>query len=155
MATPDEVLAEQLYPLSIAQGYTVSKAFLARFAGLMKERVNFSNEFLEKGYYFFQNVQVFDNQNIAKRWKPESRPKFEELRTLIGTLDFDDPLSMEHAVKEWINANGLKMGEILPLLRIALAGTMQGPAVFDMAALLGKTAVLNRLTIAFDYFDKL
>jgi glutamyl-tRNA synthetase len=155
MATPNETLAEQLYPLSIAKGYTVSKDFLARFAGLMKERVIFFNEFLEKGYYFFQNVEVFDNQNITKRWKPESRPKFEELKAFIGTLNFDDPLSMEHAVKEWINENGLKMGEVLPLLRIALAGTMQGPAVFDMAALLGKEEVSKRLGIAYDYFDKL
>ena len=62
---------------------------------------------------------------------------------------------MEHAVKEWINVNGLKMGEVLPLLRIALAGTMQGPAVFDMAILLGKDEVSKRLALAFDYFEKI
>jgi glutamyl-tRNA synthetase len=155
MATPNDVLAEQLYPLSIAKGYKVSKDFLSRFAGLMKERVVFFNEFLEKGYYFFQNVEVFDNQNITKRWKPDSREKFEALRTFISSLDFTDPLSMESAAKEWINENGLKMGEVLPLLRIALAGTMQGPAVFEMAALLGKEEVASRLGIAYDYFDKL
>ena len=48
----------------------------------------------------------------------------------------------------------LVMGDVLPMLRIALAGTMQGPAVFDMAALLGKEEVLERLTIAYNYFDK-
>lgn len=131
-----------------------SKDSLARFAGLMKERVTFFNEFLEKGYYFFKNVEVFDNENIKKRWKLENRPKFEDLRLVFSNLDFNDPLSMEQVVKEWINANGLKMGDVLPMLRIALAGTMQGPAVFDMAALLGKEEVLQRLTIAYNYFDK-
>ncbi len=154
MHTPDAVLAAKLHPLSKKMGYKVSEAFLTRFAGLMKERVLFFNEFLEKGYYFFQNIEVFDNDNIRKRWKPENRAKFEDLSKTIATLNFNDPLSMEQAVKEWINANGLKMGDVLPMLRIALAGTMQGPAVFEMASLLGEKEVTKRLAIAYNYFDK-
>ena len=154
MHTPDTVLAEQLYPLSKKMGYKTTKVFLTRFAGLMKERVIFFNEFFEKGYYFFQNIEVFDNDNIKKRWKIENRPKFDNLSDFISNLDFQDPLSMEHAVKEWINTNGLKMGDVLPMLRIALAGTMQGPAVFEMASLLGNKEVAKRLAIAYDYFDK-
>jgi glutamyl-tRNA synthetase len=152
-ATPDEVLAEQLYPLCQARGYTVSNDFLTRFAGLMKERVTFFNEFLEKGYYFFEDVKEYDSQNVIKRWKPENRNKFEDLKDLIETLDFNDPLSMEHTVKEWINENGLKMGDVMPLIRIALAGTMQGPAVFEMASVLGKKATLNRLAVGYMVFD--
>jgi glutamyl-tRNA synthetase len=154
MHTSNDELAERLYPLSIEKGYSVSKAFLAQFVGLMKERVIFFNDFLEKGYYFFTDIKEYDNDNIKKRWKTENRPRFEGLKDTINGLDFSDPLSMEHAVKEWININGMKMGEVLPLLRIALAGTMQGPAVFDMASLLGKTMVFKRLTTAYDYFDK-
>jgi glutamyl-tRNA synthetase len=154
MSTPNEVLAEKLYPLSIAKGYTASKTFMAQFVAMMKERSIFLNDFLDKGYYCFEDVKAYDMDNVKKRWKPENRPKFEDLRHMIGTLDFSDPLSMEHAVKEWINSNGLKMGEVMPLLRIALAGTMQGPAVFDMASLLGKDVVSKRLSIAYDYFDE-
>jgi glutamyl-tRNA synthetase len=119
----------------------------------MKERVTFFNEFLEKGYYFFEDVKEYDSQNVTKRWKPENRDKFEDLKDLIETLDFNDPLSMEHAVKEWINENGLKMGDVMPLIRIALAGTMQGPAVFEMASVLGKKATLNRLAVGYMVFD--
>ena len=155
MLTPNEDLAEQLHPLSIEKGFDVSKEYLATFAGLMKERVVFFNEFLEKGAYFFQKVQAFDDENIKKRWKSENRPKFEELKTFFSTLNFADPLSMEHAVKEWISTSGLKMGEVLPMLRLALAGTMQGPAVFDMASLFGLDEVQDRLALAFDYFDSI
>ena len=45
------------------------------------------------------------------------------------------------------------MGEVLPILRIALAGTMQGPAIFDMAVLLGKPEILKRLERAYAAFD--
>lgn len=45
---------------------------------------------------------------------------------------------MEASVKAWMQEKGVKPGDILPLLRIAMAGTMKGPAVFDMAEALGK-----------------
>ena len=151
--TPNETLAAQLHPLSIARGYAVSEAFLAQFAGLMKERVTFLNDFLETGYYFFEDIKTYDMANVTKRWKPENRSKFDDLTQFIAALDFVDPLSMEHATKEWINENGLKMGEVLPILRIAFAGTMQGPAIFDMAVLLGKTEILRRLERAYAVFD--
>ncbi len=155
--TPNETLAAQLHPLSIERGYTVSEAFLAQFAGLMKERVTFLNDFLETGYYFFEDpkIELFDEQTVTKRWKPENRDKFHDLKELIGEMTFDDPLSMESEVKNFINENGLKIGDVLPLLRIALAGTLQGPAVFDMAVLLGKETVVRRLSKAFSQFDKL
>lgn len=152
-ATPNADLAAELHPLSIERGYTVSEAQLAQFAGLMKERVIFLNDFLEKGYYFFEDVKEYDAANAKKRWKADSREKFNELQSFMSTLDYSDPLSMEHVVKEWINANGLKMGDVLPILRIALAGTMQGPGIFDMAAYFGKDETLRRLARAFEVFD--
>jgi glutamyl-tRNA synthetase len=154
MSNSNEELAAQLAPLSKQAGYDVSEAFLARFAGLMKERAVFMNDFLTTGYYFFEPVRAYDMPNATKRWKPENAAKFEDLKNLMATLDYNDPLSMEQAVKEWINANGLKMGEVLPILRIALAGTMQGPAVFDMAALLGEAEVNRRLSRAFEVFGQ-
>jgi glutamyl-tRNA synthetase len=69
-------------------------------------------------------------------------------------LDLQDALSAEHDVKAWIQQNGLKVGEVLPVLRIALAGTMQGPAVFDMMTVLGKAEVVKRLKAAYDYLDR-
>ena len=154
-STPNDVLAVQLHPLSIERGYAVSEEKLADFVGFMKERVLFLNDFLEKGYYFFEDAKEYDEANAKKRWKPESRDKFNHLQTFMATLDYTNPLSMEHATKEWINENGLKMGDVLPILRIALAGTMQGPAIFDMAAYFGKEETLRRLGRAFEVFDAL
>lgn len=152
-ATSNTDLAAELHPLIIKRGYAVSETQLAQFAGLMKERVIFLNDFLEKGYYFFEDIKEYDAANAKKRWKADSREKFNELQSFMSTLDYSDPNGMEHAVKEWINANGLKMGDVLPILRIALAGTMQGPAIFDMAAYFGKDETLRRLARAFEVFD--
>jgi glutamyl-tRNA synthetase len=50
-------------------------------------------------------------------------------------------------VKNFVQENKLKMGDVMPLLRIAFAGTMKGPAVFDMAEVLGKEETVARLKI--------
>ena len=149
----NEQLADILYPLSIAKDYHVSKDFLGRFAGLMKERAVFMTDFLEKGYYFFEDVHTFDDANAKKRWTVENRNKFDELLQYIQSLEFSDPLSMEHDTKAFLTQNGLKMGDAFPILRIALAGTMQGPAIFDMMNLLGKTETSRRIQKAYNEFD--
>ncbi len=145
MRTSNEDLAEQLYPACEAKDYKATKKFLTEFAGLMKERVVFFNDFLEKGYYFFEDVQEYDKPNLEKRWKGDNREKFGDLIHFIETLDFHNAQDMEHAVKDWITNNNLKLGEVFPTLRIALAGTMQGPGIFDMAHILGKTKTIARL----------
>ena len=155
MHTPNENLATQLYDACEAKGYKTTKKFLEGFATVMKERVIFFNDFLEKGYYFFEDVKTYDKPNLEKRWKGDNREKFEDLIYFIETLDFQNAPDMEHVVKDWITANNLKLGEVFPTLRIALAGTMQGPGIFDMAVLLGKTKTIARLKKAKLDFDAL
>jgi glutamyl-tRNA synthetase len=48
----------------------------------------------------------------------------------------------------------MKPGDILPVFRIGLAGTMKGPAVFDLIELWGMQEVSDRMNKAFDHFDK-
>ena len=62
---------------------------------------------------------------------------------------------VEKAVKDFATTNAIKIGELMPVLRLALAGTMQGPPVFDMMNLLGKEKSVARLKKSFDYFDSL
>ncbi len=60
---------------------------------------------------------------------------------------------LETAFKAWVAANGFKIGDVMPLLRVALAGTMQGPPVFEMIHLLGKNKSAERLKKSLSYFE--
>ena len=46
-------------------------------------------------------------------------------------------------------------GQVLPVFRIALTGTMKGPGVFEMLEALGKEKSLSILPKAFDDFDNM
>lgn len=143
-ATPESLLP-LVKPLAEARGYQVTDAFLTRAIGLMKERVTFLPDFVETGYYLFEPVKIYDEENLQKRWKDDVPAVFSELTEKMATFEPFEAAPLEEAVKQFIQEKGLKPGDILPLLRIALVGTMKGPAVFETAEVLGKSETLQRL----------
>ena len=145
----DQTLVTSIQPEATAKGYQCTNDFLLRFVNLMKERVTFLPDFLEKGYYFFEPIKDYDHANFNKKWKPENKLKFESLNEYILTLDFNNPQLMEESVKNWIIENNLKLSDVFPLLRIALTGSMNGPAIFETLCLLGKETTNQRLSDAF------
>ena len=44
-----------------------------------------------------------------------------------------------------LQEHGLKIGQVMPLYRLFVAGRMQGPGMFDVSALLGAKEVNERL----------
>ncbi len=155
MAADNATLATMVRPLIEAEGHQPDEAYLQGFCGLMKERVTLLPEFWKNGSYFFTGVQVYDNERIKKAWKPENRAKLELMLTQVAAIDNFEAATIEQTVKDFMATEGLKPGEVLPIWRLALSGTMQGPAVFDMAQLLGKTETLQRWNQGLDYFDTL
>lgn len=154
-AAEPQRLEELLRPLAAAKGYEVSDEFLVSYCELMKDRVVLLTDFIETGNYFFEGVTTYDDQNISKRWNEEVKTSFESLMGIIENATDFNAESLETAVKNFIQENGLKMGTLFPLLRIALAGTMKGPDVFKMIELLGKADTIGRLQKAVEYFDNL
>lgn len=154
MATDDAALAALVRPIIAAHGHQPEPAFLEAFCGLMKERVTVLPEFWTNGYYFFEAVRDHDFSAIAKKWKKEQRAIFNQLAQAFSDLAVFDAANIKVATEAFMAQHELKFGDVLPVLRIALAGTMKGPAVFDMMALLGKAASVARLREAFDHFDQ-
>lgn len=143
--TDNATLAALIRPLAEAKGYQVSDAFLTKAAGLMKERVTFLPDFVETGYYLFESVREYDEETLQKRWNGDIAAVFSELTDKMATFEPFEATILEEAVKSFMQEKSLKPGDLLPLLRIALAGTMKGPAVFEMAEALGRAETIARL----------
>lgn len=154
IAASDERLAQLVQPFLIEKGYTADFDHVKQFCGLMKERVSLLTEFAESGYYFFEPVKEYDEATIKKRWQADRRGQFDKLADLLGATENYSAENVELIVKGFINETGLKFGEVFPVLRIALSGSMSGPDLFKMIALLGKVEVNKRLNKAYDYFDE-
>ncbi len=149
-------LAKAVRPAVDAAGYEASDEFLEQFVGMLKERVTFITDFVPQGYYFFEPVKSYEEKMIRKKWKPDNRAKFEELIDFIKNIDDFTTDNLTEKIKGWINEDsGMGFGQVLPILRLATSGTMKGPDVFAMMALLGKEEVAARLSKGYDAFDEI
>ncbi len=152
MATDNATLAQYLRPLAEAKGYRADLPYLERVAALMKERVSLLPDFLEGGYYLFEPVRTYDDESIRKKWNSALQPVLEAIADRIPSVQPFDAPALEAAVKALLQEHQAKAGEVLPLLRLALVGTMKGPPVFDTAALLGPAETAERLRRGMAYF---
>lgn len=152
-AAEDSELVKLVRPLTDAKGYEVSEEYLTKVCHLMKGRATFLSDIVEQAPFLFGEVQTFDKENIAKRWKLESRPVFEALSDHLRAQPEFAAVPLEEAVKAFMVERSMKPGEVMPILRLALAGTMQGPGVYEMMELFGRDETFERLKRAFDYFD--
>lgn len=146
-------LAQAIRPYAEAKGYHVPDAYLEQVAGLMKERVTFLPDFTDQGYYLFEPVRTYDEEQIAKKWRPELQDAWQALIDRWKTVQSFEADALDALTKTILQEKSLKAGDILPLLRIALAGTVKGPAVFDMAHVLGQEETVSRLSTALHVFN--
>ncbi len=153
MATDNKTLAATIRPLIEAKGHQPSDAYLERFCGMMKERVVFYPDFWENGYYFFEEAKEYDEKTLRKKWKPEFRAAFDELRQRLQGLSDYQEAAIKKEVEAFMADHEMKYGDVLPILRIALSGTTKGPSIFEMMELLGSEEVDRRLGKAYADFD--
>lgn len=153
IAASDETLAPLVAAQFAAAGHDISPDQATTIAGLLKERVNLLPEFYEKGSFFVEPVTDYDEKTIRKKWKPDNRPAFDQLANLLsGQEDWSAP-AIKAAVVGFMDTNGLGFGAVLPILRVAISGSVQGPDAFEMLAAIGREETVARLRSGYDAFD--
>jgi glutamyl-tRNA synthetase len=138
-------LLQRVKPLLEEQGLaTHDDAYLAAALDLLKERVTVLPDFLSNGAYFFTAPTTYDEKIVAKAWKPETAQALADLSALFTALPSFDAAAIEAAMREYAAHKSIGMGAIIQPLRLAISGVGQGPAVYQIAALLGKEEVIER-----------
>ena len=121
---------------------------LTRIVDAAGDRLKVMGDILSYADFFFVKEEdfVYDEQDFAKRIAPpQSKDLLEKFRTVLaGVQDFEvGPL--EEAMKKFIEAEHIKIGDIVHTLRVAVTGKSVGPGVYDCLALLGKEVCLKRI----------
>jgi glutamyl-tRNA synthetase len=148
-------LAEMVKPQLTARGIVVSDAFLTEASRLLAERLTFLNDFWEQGHFFFQQPDKYDEGNLKKKWKEGKKEFFPELVVRFQNFPDFTAAALEAETKAFMEAHSLGFGDVLPVLRIMLTGTMQGPSVFDTAVLIGREETISRMNKGIDVFNEL
>lgn len=137
---------ELLKPLLDAKGYDAPAEYVEQVILLMREKVQFAKDVIEEGYYFFESPRGYDEEVVRKKWKEDTHvhilglaTAFESLATGVGAEAY------ETAFKVYCEISGIKTGEVLQPLRLAVSGAPGGPPIWQMIALIGNGIIVPRL----------
>lgn len=151
---PDAELGAQLQELLKAEGIDTTVERATQAAALLKERATFVGDMLEGTYLFTSGSPLQGNAEaeaeLRKRWKAEAAPALEGFIAKLVDLSPFDPAGLEVSFNAVLAEHGLKIGQVMPLYRLFVAGRMQGPGMFDVSTLLGKEEVIARLHAGLD-----
>ena len=126
---------------------TIEKA--EQVVGYMKSRVNFVKELWPLCSFFWIAPTSYDEKAVAKRWKAETPAMMAELRELMAAWDkYNDAEASEEYVKQWCEAKGYGLGNVMNPFRLMLVGELKGPHMFEVTAVLGKEETLRRMDVA-------
>ncbi len=90
---------------------------------------------------------TYDEKAFDKRVRnaPEAADLLTRLKTVLTTTEPFDAVTLEPALKAFVERAGLQMGNIVHPLRVALTGKGVGFGLFDTMAILGRAACLARI----------
>ncbi|MBK8710182.1 MAG: glutamate--tRNA ligase [Flavobacteriales bacterium] len=146
---PDAELGTQLQELLKTQSIVTTTERATQAASLLKERATFVADMLEGTYLFTAGSPLQENEvattELKKRWKPEAEPAIEAYINALGSLPEFTATTLDVAFNNVLQEKGMKVGQVMPIYRLFVAGRMQGPGMFDVSALLGKEEVVLRL----------
>jgi glutamyl-tRNA synthetase len=87
-----------------------------------------------------------DDKAQAALAQPQASQVLEAFAAVAATLpDLPSPEQAKAAIETVLAQTGLKMGQVGPVLRAALCGTMQSPDLGHVIAALGRETSLARL----------
>ncbi len=125
-----------------------STDFVNKATALVKERAVFTHDLFELAGFFFTAPTTYDNESVKKAWNPQTADILKNVIPIINQCTDPSAVGLSAAVKTWIQEQGLGMGKVMMPLRLALVGSLMGPDVFEIVALLGKEETVHRLQAA-------
>ena len=148
----DEELVRQIDDLFAAQQKPPLPApkrdlLRAAMSGL-KERAKTLNELVDSSYYLLAERPLECDEKAAKLLTPEAREMLGRLTVHLQNASGWSADDLEKVVRDFAEAEGLKLGKVAQPLRAALTARAVSPGVFDVLLVLGREESLARISEA-------
>ena len=113
---------------------------------LMQERTKLPSEIVPATAFFFSDDFAYDEKAVEKKLaKPEIFQTLEKIAGILQGLEKFDAETINTALHNFVEQGGLKFGDVMPPLRIAVSGQQSGPDLAPVLAILGKDNILARI----------
>lgn len=122
--------------------------YLGKILEAAGDRVKVAGHALQFEDFFLDDDQLeYDDKAYQKRLvKPdEAEPLLRKYRQHLETVEFTDAAALESDLKSFIEAEGVKIGQLIHALRVAVTGKGVGVGMFETLDILGKNRCLRRI----------
>ena len=125
---------------------------LSRIAPLVSERLKSLRDAAPLTAFFFREEAVYETADLIQKGMDAQSAKsaLEASRSALEALpEFDSP-SIERALRALAVDLGLKVGQLLGVLRVAVTGQRVAPPLFESLEVLGRRRTLSAIRAAAD-----
>ncbi|UOQ75438.1 glutamate--tRNA ligase [Hymenobacter sp. 5516J-16] len=144
-AKPDAELAQYLTESLQGQGITVPADKAEQIAALVKERATFPADLAREAQLFFQRPTTYDEQVISKKWNAQVAGALAEFAKQLPTTADATPDGIKALLTQVLEAQGIKIGQVLQALRVAVTGAGAGPDLMHIMSILGTQETAERI----------
>jgi glutamyl-tRNA synthetase len=132
---------------SLAKKLTdVTRAQLLQAMPGLKERAKTLVELADSAHYLFAERPLAIDAKAAALLTADAQKLIGRIAERLRTVAPWTAAATEAAVREFADAEGIKLGNIAQPLRAALTGRTTSPGIFDVLAVLGREECLARLS---------
>jgi glutamyl-tRNA synthetase len=145
-------LARRLVPFLSRAGFEVTADDLRPMVPLIQERIKTLAEAVDWLDFFFQEDIQYDPELLVAK-KMDAASSLDALtrtREVLASLDTFEVEAIESSLRVLADGLGLKVGQLLGSLRVAVTGKKVAPPLFETLAILGRARTLDRIDSGID-----
>jgi glutamyl-tRNA synthetase len=111
----------------------------------LKERSKTLVELMERAEFIFAGRPIVPDEKAGQLLDDEARANLGALAPHLESLGAWSVEATETAIRDFAEANGLKLGKIAQPLRAALTGRTTSPGIFEVLVILGQSESIARI----------
>lgn len=145
-------LTEMLIPVLKKAGYApeaFDRQWLENVVHLFKPRMSTLVDFLDWAAFALKDDFTLDAEAKAQHLSQDKSKEFKLLAERLSSVSDFNIKTTEEAFRRLVEELGIKAGDLVHPVRVALTGKAVGPGLFDTMVVLGKEKTVTRLSRAF------
>jgi len=110
------------------------------------DRLKVAGDILAYADAFLVDLPPLDEAAVQQRLaKPGAGDLLRRFAAALGSVEPFEPAEIEQALKRVVEEAGVKVGDLVHAVRVAVTGKTVGPGLYDCLAILGRQPSLARI----------
>ena len=131
-----------------SNGISFDESKLPAVVALMTERAVFPKDLYEQGKFIFTAPTSYDEKVIRKKWNADVANVIEKYNEALTNLEEYEADKIKQLFFDVLEANGMKMGQVMQSLRVVITGQGMGPDLMAIMEIIGKEEATKRIKTA-------